>query len=342
MITSILPTYKRPQLLKRALRSLLAQSYQEIVIKVYDNASGDETAEVVKSFAEKDARVEYYCRERNIGAFKNFDYAMREISTPYFHIMSDDDVVLPTFYENAIGILSIHGDASLCACMTAQVDEGGKVRTIPLARWKEGFYPPGEGLLPMIELGHPEWTGIVFRRKVLDEVGYLDPDVGLAADWDFELRVAAKHGIYVCKQLGAVFWRHQNAASWEWSVQDIWPGWLRISNKLMEHRHLGEVRNKAASAVRSHLQKRLQRIALRAIVCGDSKNFRESSDVLREEFKDIELSRALCLLQRGTNKSVFLRRFSQQSYELLNKIRSLRWKNMDFIYPEINDLLRIE
>jgi glycosyltransferase involved in cell wall biosynthesis len=34
---------------------------------IYDNASGDETAEVVSEFAKKDARVKYHCHPENIG-----------------------------------------------------------------------------------------------------------------------------------------------------------------------------------------------------------------------------------------------------------------------------------
>jgi glycosyltransferase involved in cell wall biosynthesis len=71
-ITTIIPTFRRPQLLRRAIRSVLAQNYDRFRVCIYDNASGDETAAVVGQFAREDPRVHYYCHSSNIGAWDNF------------------------------------------------------------------------------------------------------------------------------------------------------------------------------------------------------------------------------------------------------------------------------
>ena len=47
-ITTVIPTYRRPELLQRAIRSVLDQSYPHFKICVYDNASNDRTPDVVK------------------------------------------------------------------------------------------------------------------------------------------------------------------------------------------------------------------------------------------------------------------------------------------------------
>jgi len=67
LITTVIPTYRRPRLLKRAILSALGQTYRNIQVCVYDNASGDETAEVVAGIANGDRRVKYYCHPTNIG-----------------------------------------------------------------------------------------------------------------------------------------------------------------------------------------------------------------------------------------------------------------------------------
>jgi glycosyltransferase involved in cell wall biosynthesis len=48
-ITTIIPTFMRPQLLGRAIRSVLGQSYPHFEVHVYDNASGDETPQSLRS-----------------------------------------------------------------------------------------------------------------------------------------------------------------------------------------------------------------------------------------------------------------------------------------------------
>src|SRR5689334_15432360 len=94
-ITTIIPTYRRPQLLRRAIQSVLNQTYPHFQLWVYDNASGDETADVVAEFMQKDPRVKYHCHPHNIGAVANFNYGMAQVTTAYFSFLSDDDVVLP-------------------------------------------------------------------------------------------------------------------------------------------------------------------------------------------------------------------------------------------------------
>lgn len=44
IITAVIPTYRRPRLLRRAIKSVLAQTYPHFQVCVYDNASGDETS----------------------------------------------------------------------------------------------------------------------------------------------------------------------------------------------------------------------------------------------------------------------------------------------------------
>src|SRR4051794_28458036 len=84
LITAIIPTYRRPLLLRRAIRSVLDQTYPNLLVCVYDNASGDETASVVRALAREDPRVRYHCHPENIGMSANFAYAMERVETPYF------------------------------------------------------------------------------------------------------------------------------------------------------------------------------------------------------------------------------------------------------------------
>ena len=89
LITAIIPTYRRPGLLQRAIHSVLAQNYGQLQVIVYDNASDDDTAAVVAALAREDPRVEYYCQPENVGPVANFAYGMEQVETPYFSMLSD-------------------------------------------------------------------------------------------------------------------------------------------------------------------------------------------------------------------------------------------------------------
>ena len=76
MISTIITTYRRPLLLKRAINSVLKQTYPHFQVYVYDNASGDETEKIAHDLMKKDSRVKYHRHPENIGMMANYQYAL--------------------------------------------------------------------------------------------------------------------------------------------------------------------------------------------------------------------------------------------------------------------------
>ena len=191
-ITTIIPTYRRPLLLKRAVRSVLAQSYPDFQVCVYDNASGDETREVVEELARHDDRVKYYCHERNIGMLPNFVFGLSRVESPFFSILSDDDILFPNFFETAIGAFENYPEAKWFSGFLIGADEDGKVLRLNARHGSESVLSP-VGIFGYMVRNWHTWTAMLFKTEVLASAGGLDPEVGPDADVDFVLRVAAVH-----------------------------------------------------------------------------------------------------------------------------------------------------
>ena len=285
LITTVIPTYRRPTLLRRAISSVLAETYPNFCVCVYDNASGDETESVVREFIKYDSRVRYTQRSENIGAFRNFDDAMRRVSTPFFSILSDDDVVLPRFFESALAGFTGNPQAGFSATTTLEIDPQGRVRDAHLLHWSPGVYPPPEGALAMLEHGQPALPGVLFRRDVLDEVGYLDEWVGNPSDWDLELRIAARFPIVVSREPGAVFSIHSQSTSSSEKVDDIFPAWGRLLQKLSKNEDIPPgPRSRAAQLLHDRIRERLYRGALRDIARGEWSEVEKALAVLNDHF----------------------------------------------------------
>jgi glycosyltransferase involved in cell wall biosynthesis len=110
-----LKTYNREAYLKRALESLLAQTYKNFVLIVSDNASPDGTQALCESFAKRDRRIRYVRQDRNIGVFANFNFTIREVvaAADYCLLASDDDRWEPTFLERCMRALITEREAVL-------------------------------------------------------------------------------------------------------------------------------------------------------------------------------------------------------------------------------------
>ena len=229
LITTVIPTFCRAALLRRAMRSVLEQDYPRLRLAVFDNASDDQTADVVTELARNDPRVSYHRHAHNIGAAANFEFGLRSVDTPFFSILSDDDYLLPGFYRRAIADLTASSEAMFWAGMTLNADELGNIWDARVGRWpREGRYEPPEGLMRVTGGMSPTWTGILFRREVLDRVGFPDQETLGPSDLDFVLKIAAQFPFLLYKTPTAVFTLNASSFSATQPLSSFWPGWKKM------------------------------------------------------------------------------------------------------------------
>lgn len=278
-VSVIIPTYRRPLLLQRAIASVLQQTFRDFRACVFDNASGDETATVVAAASSQDARVEYNVQPENVGAFDNFVSGMQQVDTEFFSFLSDDDVLFPAFLATAVRELDRHPNAMMFAGSTLEFSDSGTVQYAPVARWpREGQYDPPEAVWHMLGNRHPTWTSILFRRAVIDRVGLLDKQAGAPCDLDYELQVAAHFPIVISFELCAAYVRHAQAVSQREDTSVI-AGYQHIAEKFRADAALTpKVRNDIADAIERQLRLKLAEIAVKSVVRGDD---RVACDALR-------------------------------------------------------------
>lgn len=87
-----IPTYNRPDGLKRTLECITGQTYKNLEIIVSDNCSpGRETDEVVREFMARDDRILYFRQDTNMGPSFNFQFVLEKARGEYFMWAADDD-----------------------------------------------------------------------------------------------------------------------------------------------------------------------------------------------------------------------------------------------------------
>lgn len=268
-VTAVIPTYRRPALLKRAIQSVLAQTHRDLRVRVYDNASGDSTADVVRELAAADARVTYHAHPSNIGATRNFQFGMRDVQSPFFSCLSDDDVLFPDFYATALAAFESAPDAMMAIGSTLEFDADGKFLYAPLALWpRAGRFDPPEGAFAMLDNRHPTWTGIVFRSDVVEKVGIIDADVGGPADLDFEIRLAARYPFVVSFAPCAAYLNHATSVSAGEDASVI-DGYRRMAaNVAADERMPEDLRGRLAERLDRQMSRKLIEIIVKGL-CSD-------------------------------------------------------------------------
>jgi glycosyltransferase involved in cell wall biosynthesis len=102
-VTVLIPTYNRAQLLRRTVESVLAQTFQDLQLVVSDNASTDETPDVVASFG--DERICYRRHPQNVGLLENHNSCLRGVETEYAMLLPDDDLLHADHLASAVAVL---------------------------------------------------------------------------------------------------------------------------------------------------------------------------------------------------------------------------------------------
>lgn len=99
-VSVIVPTYERPDLLRAALDSALAQTFDDFVILVGDNSESDACEQLVADIA--DLRIRYHRNRPGLGPQGNWLDLVARADTPLVASLHDDDVWEPEFLEATV------------------------------------------------------------------------------------------------------------------------------------------------------------------------------------------------------------------------------------------------
>jgi len=122
-VSICIPTYNHAAFIGDALRSAMAQSCDDAEIVVLDNASQDNTQEIVKEISARDPRIRYIRHSRNIGLIPNLNACIEFAEGRYVKILCADDLLHPGCVSAMSKALDDNPGVSLVACARTVADE---------------------------------------------------------------------------------------------------------------------------------------------------------------------------------------------------------------------------
>ncbi len=102
LVSVIIPTYNRANLIKRSLKSVLDQTYKNLEIIIVNDGSTDKTDQIISSLIAQDKRIKYYCYKKNRGAVFARNLGIKKSSSKYIAFQDTDDVWFPTKLEKQV------------------------------------------------------------------------------------------------------------------------------------------------------------------------------------------------------------------------------------------------
>lgn len=225
-LSVVFPNYNDARFLPEQLRSMLGQSYRPKEIIIIDDASTDNSIEVIEGFIAREPRIRLIRNERNMGVEPNINRLIAEATGDYVYLGAADDAVLPGFFEKTMALLSQYPQAGLCSGLGRLMNEQGRdtgLRALPVISKKPCFLPPSQVRRTLSTYGR--WfalSSMIIKREALVAEGGQIAAVGSFADNLAAMVVALRHGAcFIPEEFSS--WRqkagaHGSSSSVDWEV----------------------------------------------------------------------------------------------------------------------------
>ncbi|ASA78486.1 glycosyltransferase [Thermococcus sp. 5-4] len=201
-VSVIIPTYNRANLLKRAIESVISQRFEDFELIVVDDASPDNTPEIVESI--NDTRIRYIRLKENSGGPVARNTGIKKARGKFIALLDDDDEWLPNRLEVQVRKFEnldrefgvVYGGFYYVS------QQDGKILGKRLPRHRGDVY---EHFLRENFIGSPT---LLIRRECFKRAGLFDPKLTSSQDWDMWLRIARYYKFDYVNEIVAKYYVH--------------------------------------------------------------------------------------------------------------------------------------
>ncbi|MEH1948267.1 MAG: CHAT domain-containing protein [Nostoc sp.] len=126
LISIVIVNYNRESYLQEAIASVLAQTWQNFELLIWDNGSTDGSVAIANNYAQKDRRVRVVEAD-NQGVAAACKRAIAQTSGAYIGILDSDDILAPTALAQTATVLNSHPETGFVYTDYLNIDPNGKV-----------------------------------------------------------------------------------------------------------------------------------------------------------------------------------------------------------------------
>ncbi|HIE53858.1 MAG TPA: glycosyltransferase [Chromatiaceae bacterium] len=181
-VSVIVRTFNREKYIRSTIESILAQTFEDFDLLVWDDGSSDKTVRIVCEYAKKDPRIRITPMHHQ-GPAKSLKTAISQTFSPYICWVDSDDLLLPTALEQTVAVLENSSSVGVVYTDYKVINENGIVKgygnrcRIPYSK---------DRLL----IDFMTFNFRLIRREVYNEVGGIDESIDMAEDYDLCLKLS--------------------------------------------------------------------------------------------------------------------------------------------------------
>lgn len=213
-ISVMIPTYEPNELLLQTLDSVLSQvdTPPKFQIAIVDD--GSTNVDIAKLLGSHLARhsIELHINKENLRLAGNWNRAINLARGELIHILHQDDLVKPGFYQRMIAAFTNDPEIGMAFCRHEYIDEAGNIEKI------SGYERRSAGRLNnwlrrIAERTRLQCAAAVVRKSVYERVGMYRSDLVYSLDWEMWVRIASCYPVWFEPAVMACYRRHPHSES---------------------------------------------------------------------------------------------------------------------------------
>jgi glycosyltransferase involved in cell wall biosynthesis len=189
-VSVVVPVYNGEKYVRQALDSIINQTFQDFELIAVNDGSTDSTCSILKEYAQKDCRIRVLENQSNIGCAGSVNKGLKTAAGRYIAFHDHDDISEPDRFD--IEVKRLDSDPELGLVGTGYVVING--HGIEMKR--RDILSTYEEIKEKMLKGSAFCNGsVMFKRDVLDTVGFYREQLKCAGDFDFLARVSEKYKV---------------------------------------------------------------------------------------------------------------------------------------------------
>jgi glycosyltransferase involved in cell wall biosynthesis len=187
-VSVIIPAYNRGWIIKESIDSVFSQTFDAYELIVVDDGSDDNTSEILDSYGNK-LRI---IRQANQGVSAARNRGIIASSGEFIALLDSDDLWLPEKLDRQMSFFRNNPDAVICQTQEIWIRNGKRVNPCKHHKKLSGMI-----FEPSLNLCLVSPSAVMFKRELMDMVGFFDESFPACEDYDLWLRVSLAYPVYL-------------------------------------------------------------------------------------------------------------------------------------------------
>lgn len=195
LLTIVTVTANRPKEFRKALQSIVRLQFKDYTVIIGDDSKDGASKEIAKKII---PHAKYFLNSPPLGEILNTNKYIGLAQSEYVCLFHDDDSFEPKYFNQIIEVMKENHDIDLAYTGRIMVDQNDKELARQVIESDNNMYIyNAEDILDFMVFGKQlsnykvfiNTPGLVFRKKIFDAVGGIDPNIDTHCDTDFLLKI---------------------------------------------------------------------------------------------------------------------------------------------------------